>query len=190
MEVTEQTLWRVLLVDTNRKNYEDTRGMLNLSREWRFKLEWASSFKEGQQKIEKNQYNAVLINDDLGAHTGIELLKAVSAQGFSAPLILLTEQEVHGMDEVAMQSGVVLHLTRDEVTPLLLERSIRYAIERKQAEQELKRSEERFSKAFEGSPDPMLISHMPDLVILEVNRSFERVFGFQMTRWSGKPPSS
>ncbi len=185
-KASAQTLWRVLLVDPNRKNYEDTQGLLKLSRAWQFDLEWASSFDEGKRQIEKNPYDAVLIDDDLGAHTGTELIKELSGQGYSAPLILLTERDVPDVDEIAMESGAVLHLTRDEITPLLLERSIRYAIERKQTEQELKRSEERFSKAFHGSPDAMLISRLSDLVILEVNESFERAFGFTSDKVIGK----
>jgi PAS domain S-box-containing protein len=48
---------------------------------------------------------------------------------------------------------------------------------RKASERALKASEERFSKAFAASPDPLVISGLDDGVIREVNASFLELFG-------------
>ncbi len=186
MQGIERPVWRVLIVDKDQKNFEDTRDMLNWSHEWQFDLKWASSFNAGKQKLSAEQFDAVLIDYDLQTHTGLELIQELVSQGYAAPLILLTERDLPGIDDIALQSGASQHLTRSEATPLLLERTIRYAIERKQSEEELKRSEQRFSKAFQGSPDAMIISRLSDLVILEVNESFERIFGFTSEEVVGK----
>ncbi len=49
---------------------------------------------------------------------------------------------------------------------------------RKAADDALRSSEERFSKAFRVSPNGMIISRLSDGLILEVNESFLRMFGY------------
>ncbi|MGE0131028.1 MAG: PAS domain S-box protein [Blastocatellales bacterium] len=58
--------------------------------------------------------------------------------------------------------------------------------ERKRAEQELRESEERFSKAFRASPDALIITRLSDGVILEVNDSFVSLTGYDRDEMIGK----
>jgi PAS domain S-box-containing protein len=55
---------------------------------------------------------------------------------------------------------------------------VAFAIERKRAEQVLKASEERFSKAFKANPDPMAIHAIRDGRFIEVNDSFLSISGY------------
>src|SRR6185436_3146844 len=50
--------------------------------------------------------------------------------------------------------------------------------ERKRAEAALRESEERFAKAFQASPDGLVISRISDAAVLEVNESFVSMFGY------------
>jgi len=52
------------------------------------------------------------------------------------------------------------------------------AIHRKQSDEALRRSEEKFSRAFHCSPDGMTISNFDDSRFIEVNESFLRLTGF------------
>jgi len=58
--------------------------------------------------------------------------------------------------------------------------------ERKQAEEALRESEERFSKAFRASPYGLAITRQSDGVILEVNDSWLQVFGYESDEVIGK----
>jgi PAS domain S-box-containing protein len=58
--------------------------------------------------------------------------------------------------------------------------------ERKRAEKELRESEERFAKAFQASPDALVISRIADGVILEVNDSFVKMSGYARDDLIGK----
>ena len=58
--------------------------------------------------------------------------------------------------------------------------------ERKQAEETLRKSEERFSKAFKASPIIVTISQIKDARLLEVNETFEKITGYKREEVVGK----
>src|SRR5262245_5383794 len=58
--------------------------------------------------------------------------------------------------------------------------------ERKRAEEALRESEERFAKAFRASPDGLIITRQSDGLILEVNDSFGKLFGYASDEVLGK----
>lgn len=60
--------------------------------------------------------------------------------------------------------------------------------ERKQAEQALRRSEERFAKTFLVNPVPMCII-APNNGLLDINKSFETIFQYQLNEIVGKTPT-
>src|SRR5215475_6252194 len=57
---------------------------------------------------------------------------------------------------------------------------------RKQAEAALRESEERFAKAFQASPDGLIIARIADGVVLEVNDSFVSMSGYARDEIIGK----
>jgi CheY-like chemotaxis protein/ligand-binding sensor protein len=140
-------IWNILLVEDDEDDYILTSGMLSGARTARCKLVWARSYHEGQnQLINAPIYDAVLMDYDLGSGTGIELIRNAVRHGYPAPFILLTGRGSYEVDLEAMEAGASLYLTKEEVNAMLLERSIRYAIERKQIESELAASNERLQK--------------------------------------------
>ena len=60
-------------------------------------------------------------------------------EGCQAPSILLTGQGSYELDLAAMEQGVYDYLLKDQLNETLLERTIRYALERRQTEEELER---------------------------------------------------
>ncbi len=61
--------------------------------------------------------------------------------------------------------------------------------ERKQSEEALRQSEERFSKLFHASPVAMMISRASDRQIIDLNDSCVRVLGYQREELIGRPPA-
>lgn len=138
--------WRILLIDDDEDDYLITRDLLAEARGSKVDLCWAATYEEGRQYIStchSNPFDAVLVDYDLGAKTGLELVREVDPKGCPFPLILLTGRGSYEVDVEAMQAGVSLYLTKNEVNALLLERCIRYAIELKHNEQLLQNRSDR-----------------------------------------------
>ena len=102
-----------------------------------FELDWISTYDEALQAFASCQYDLFLVDYHLGRHTGLELLQEPAARDCSAPVIMLTGQGSYAIDLSAMQLGVSDYLEKGQLSLPLLERSIRYAIERKQTEKQL-----------------------------------------------------
>jgi len=136
MNNRDHKFWRILLIDDDKDDYILTREMLRQAQGRKITLDWASSYEEGKEQIQSNYYDAVMVDYDLGLRNGIELIRNTTSQGYRAPLILYTGRGSYDVDVEAMKAGASLYLPKAEINPLLLERSIRYAIERKCLEQE------------------------------------------------------
>ncbi len=67
--------------------------------------------------------------------------------------------------------------------------ALRDITERKQTEQALRESEEKFSKAFRTSPDMMSITDYEKNCYLEVNAAHEKAFGFKREEVIGRTPA-
>lgn len=58
--------------------------------------------------------------------------------------------------------------------------------DRRQTEQALSESEDKFSKAFQNSPDIIIITSLPDGKIIDVNQSITRILGYNREEIIGK----
>jgi PAS domain S-box-containing protein len=127
----------ILLVEDDEDDYIITREMLSRSLQTYFHVDWAESFTEGKRLLETGQYDAVLMDYDLGDGTGIELIREFAHRGYPGTFLLLTGRGTPEVDVEAMEAGASVYLNKSEINTMLLERSIRYGMERKQIENEL-----------------------------------------------------
>lgn len=132
-----QARQRILLVDDDEDDYILTREMLVDSGRDKFTLDWAPAYQLGLEQLLSTQYAAALIDYDLGEKKGTELIETALARGCQTPMIVYTGRGSYEIDVLAMHSGAADYINKAEATPALLERSIRYAIERKHTEQAL-----------------------------------------------------
>jgi len=124
---------KVLLVEDDEDDYILTRDLLSELPGQRLGLDWAKTFAKGLDLMSRNQHDVVLVDYRLGAQNGVELLRAATGAGCQAPVILLTGAGEHQVDIEAMQAGAADYLVKAQLQAHALERSIRYAIQRKRA---------------------------------------------------------
>jgi signal transduction histidine kinase len=128
---------RVLIADDDEDDYFLTRDLLLQSRRQKVHLDWTPTYREALQAIERNEHDVYLFDYRLGEGDGLELLRQALARGCKAPIILLTGNDDWDTDVQAMKAGAADYLVKGHFDAQLLERSIRYAIERKRAKEEL-----------------------------------------------------
>src|SRR5580698_8272531 len=131
---------RVLVIEDDEEDYLLTRRFLKDNDRTRFVLKWVRSYDAALEEL-RTPHDVCLVDYRLGAQSGLALIESAIAGGVNVPMILLTGRGDHHVDVEAMKAGAADYLVKDELTPQLMERVIRHAIERKAAEVALSRSE-------------------------------------------------
>jgi PAS domain S-box-containing protein len=132
--------WKIFLVEDDEDDYILTLELLRDIRFRKFELTWVSSYDEALEKLEEANPDVLLVDYLLGSRNGVELVREVLAMGCKAPAILFTGQDSYEVDIEAMQTGAFDYLVKGQLTPSLMERTIRYAIGHKKAEDALQRA--------------------------------------------------
>src|SRR5579871_2331327 len=133
---------RVLMVEDDEDDFLLTREHLAEIPGGRFDLDRAATFQAGLDAIARNEHDVYLLDYRLDGHDGLELLREAIRRGCRAPLILMTGVGDQEVDLEAMRAGAADYLVKDQINGPTLERSIRYAIERKKAEEALRAARE------------------------------------------------
>ena len=174
----ERNRIKILLVDDDEDDYVITRGLLSEIEGTEFDLEWVATFNGALDAIARRVHDVYLVDYGLGERTGLDLLREVVRGGCKGPIILLTGQGDHEVDVEAMKLGAADYLVKGQITPALLGRSIRYAIERSQVIEALRDSEKQYKRLFRDNPLPIWIYDVDSLNILAVNDAAIRSYLF------------
>ena len=151
---------RVLLVDDDERDYLITRGHLTeitgpaqsthsagsgqAGSGQAYVIDWARNGDEGLQRIAENRHDVVLLDQQLGRMSGLDVLKQALAHGSRAAFIFLTNRTDPVFHELVLRAGAADHLAKSQANAPLLDRAICYALERRRMEDAHRESEERF----------------------------------------------
>jgi len=128
---------RILLVDDDRDEYFLTKDLLDGMPNHRHHLDWVSTFAEGLDAICRNEHDVFILDYQLGAKTGVDLLNEARRRGGMGPVILLTGQTDNDVVRAAVEAGAADFLEKSRIDATILERSIRFALQKKRYEAEL-----------------------------------------------------
>lgn len=126
--------FNILIIDDDEDDYLIIRSLLEDISQEPLHLDWASSYAEGEKLLAENRHSVCLMDYQLGAKNGIELLKASSKLGFTGPIILLTGIHQGEVDMLALEAGAVDYLVKNHLASEQLARAIRYASGRREME--------------------------------------------------------
>ena len=164
--------------------FEDNPGDARLFREFlheenlvEIELDHVERLNTGLEHLTQAKPDVILLDLGLPDSQGLETFTRVYAQAPNVPIVVLTGLNDAEQAVEAVKAGAQDYLVKGEVSGGLLVRAIRYAIERKQAEEILRDSEERFRSLYENVTVGMYRTTL-DGRILMANPSMVRMLGF------------
>jgi PAS domain S-box-containing protein len=149
----ESRVRRVLLVDDDLDDVALTIDALRRVPWFHADVTVRSRYEDALSALQRDRFDVVLLDQRLGARTGLELLHDAFGDTVTVPVVLLTGVVDHAIDDAATKAGVAYLLEKAELSPERLERSVRYAVERVRAEQELRGTRAFFRAAFDALAD-------------------------------------
>jgi len=130
---------RVLLVEDDEADYWHARDLLDAAPHARFTIDWARDLQSGLARLAPAAFDVCLLEQALPDGDGLEIVRAAPSRGCEAPIIMLTGRGSHDLDVQAMELGAADFLDKSRVDAAMLERAIRYALNRRQQAQRLSR---------------------------------------------------
>ncbi len=119
---------RVLLIDDDRLQFALTRQQFKAFVAGDYELIWRETYEDGLAELLSGDYSVCLLDYRLGERDGLELIREALKNNCRVPIIFLTAETGSKVDIEAMNAGALDYLVKGEISPQMLERSMRYAL--------------------------------------------------------------
>lgn len=146
----EPEIIKALLIEDNPGDARLVKEMLVDAGTNKFSLAQVGLIKEGLSLLKDEDYHVILLDLSLPGEHGLDTLRQVCAVVPRLPIVILTGLDDETVAVRAVQEGAQDYLVKGQMDSNLLTRAIRYAIERKRAEERLRESEEIFRQLAEN----------------------------------------
>lgn len=178
MPFRERTI-KVLIVDDDEDDYYIIHEYLKRIPQAKFIIDWCPGYKDAIALLSKRTYDIYLVDYLLGAYTGVDFLKEARKNRSEEPVILLTGKGNIKVDIEAMKLGAVDYLVKPELNVDIIERSMRYALDRANAMKTIKASERKYRALFEQSRDIIFILD-PEFSFIDINDAAVSSLGYRL----------
>ena len=175
---------KVLLIEDNPGDIRLVQEMLSESKGIAFRLETANSLAAARVLLAKQQFEVILLDLGLPDSTGFNTFTAAHNEAPQIPIILLTALDDPPLAYEILQNNAQDYVVKGQVDSSLLFRSIRYAIERKHASEQIRTSKANIINLVENNPDGILnvdkkgiISFVNSQAEILLNRDKEDIIG-------------
>ena len=136
MTPSHDKLLRILLVEDNPGDADLVEERLEDSG-LTYKLHRASTVRGAREVLSQNQVDAILLDLGLPDSQGLDTIHAVQALASTSSIIVLTGHDDAELATRAIQQGVQDYLVKGSYSAEILNRTIRYSVERKQQSMQL-----------------------------------------------------
>lgn len=141
MEMERDTL-RILLIDDDEDDYFLVCELLSEVRNVQLLIDWKEGYASGLEALLTGGYDACLLDYRLDSQDGLTFLREAMGRGCDTAIIMLTGFGDEHVDLEAMRAGAADYLVKTLLSRELLERSIRYSVERASSAKALQRRRE------------------------------------------------
>lgn len=177
---------KVLLIEDNKGDALLIRKMLKEVQNTSFKVKHAIKLSEGLKFINQDDFDIILLDLALPDSRGIETFKQTNDAAPNLPIIILTGLSDEEFAIKAVGEGAQDYLAKSDVDSRLLDRSMKYAIERNIIEDKLKKSEERYRIMVEKTQSGIFLIN-PFHKLNYVNKQMADMLGYKVEEMVNRP---
>lgn len=123
-----------MVVEDNQDDFEILRILFSKVKHCLYELQNVTDLSHAMEEMRKGGHDVYLVDYKLGVESGMDFLRQAFQEKCQAPIILLTGLSNYELDVEGMRLGAADFLNKSKLDPDVLERSIRYTLERKAAE--------------------------------------------------------
>ncbi|HEY9250687.1 MAG TPA: response regulator, partial [Rariglobus sp.] len=118
----------MLVVEDQEDDYIYIERILKKAVFARYELVWCPTYEAGLAALAEKKHDIALFDYNLGAGTGLDLLREAILMGCEQPVILLTGHDSPEVDREALGAGASDYLCKNGLNITQLERAIRYSL--------------------------------------------------------------
>ena len=168
---------RVLIIEDNEDDFLLATEYLNSTPDSTFETVWKSTLADGITYLSMHPVDVLLLDLGLPDSFGLITFERIAALFSTLPVVIATGIDSDEQAVLAVNYGAQDYLVKGQITAPLLRKALQYAFKRKQAELELRASEERYRSVVEDQVD-FLCRYDTDFRLTFVNRSYaQNLFG-------------
>jgi PAS domain S-box-containing protein len=133
---------RILLVEDSPSDADLLQETLQRIGAGRFEFTWVECLEDALARLGQESFDVLLLDLSLPDSSGEETFRRARNAAPRLPIVVLTGANDEGLALTAVQEGVQDYLVKGQADARQIAHAIRYAIERQQAEEELRRNRE------------------------------------------------
>ncbi len=162
---------KILLMEDNHSYARLVQKMLAVSSQVEYQIECADRLSTGLEHLVNGEIDVVLLDLGLPDSQGLDTLGRVHAQAPAVPIVVVTGLDDETLAVQAVRQGAQDYLVKGDIDSKTLWRVIRYAVERKQAEEKIKQTASEWRITFDSITDLVSI-HNRDFKLTRINKAF------------------
>jgi two-component system cell cycle response regulator len=180
------TQLKFLLIEDNPGDADFVKELLSDVTDLRIDLEHMTRLSDAEGPLSKGDIDLILLDLSLPDSHGLETLSNVRKRNPEIPIVVLTGRNDNEIALQAVRMGAQDYLLKETINRDMLFRVIRYAIERKGLERELRDSDLQVRRIIEKNADSIIIVDAQG-VVLFANPASESLLGRDAERLLGEP---
>ncbi len=174
---------RVLLVEDSPSDAQLLQDHLESTAENHFGFTHCENLREALEHLNKGLFDVLLLDLSLPDSSGRETFLQARAAAPMVPIILLTGLDDEALGIEAVRHDIQDYIVKGQADGRQIARSIRYAIERKRAQEQLRLQ----AAALQSAANAILITNYEG-IIMWVNAAFTRLTGYNVQEIVGQNP--
>jgi len=169
--------YRILMIESDSSFAGTIRGMLEDRQNSNFQVAQAETLRAAGPLLAAESFDGVLLDSQALDSSGISGAVKMYPQISSLPIVVIISEHHNAFGKQPLDASAIEFLAKKTLSGELLQKTLRYAIERNRTERALRQSEQRFQDLFENAKDILFTLDLEGNVT-SLNKSAEEVMGW------------